>query len=663
MLNSTDKREYLEVFTITNFENDEEIERICEELANGRLFIQKRYPVIQAPERGVWTYDPLNDRSWRFWLHCLITVEYLVVGHEKLKKKQFLDKALEQILDWYDYHLLSPGNKLSEMAWHDHSTALRLLVISHFYEEWRKENFDPDIAEKLHAMVEVHCEKLVDPVFYMNKHNHGLDQDIALYVGTTVFSEMKKSKEWNEFAFSRMLVQISDLFADDGSYLEHSPNYTYLLLDRLFNFAKFLFQIKDQRTEIVVKKLEKILHHYNNMLYPNGFIPTIGDSEYVQSSNFQQFLGISSKLDQYLGNLDYITSLNESGTQPAELDAVYPQGGFAVSRNKWAFDDETVQVIFYSGFHSRVHKHSDDLSINIFAHQQPILTDPGKFNYDYESTERKYVVSSRAHNTVIVDSKDTETVRLNVEKSGITNFYSSEEITVATGVHCLYVGVIHSRTIIHLKPFECIILDDLQGHKDHTFEQNFVLNPNINCHLSEGAVIGELEEQPCITISPLINKGTIESKLIKGSKDPLEGWVSTGYSNLVETFSSRFVQKGKNARFATRINLKPNETRMKDFTWEGDVASFSYVSEDGDLSNVKLIFSGKRVFVSVNNQLFEPQYFKKDTINDAMDVAEKYEFREKYRKERNRRIKLQEELEIMNDRLEPLEENKKSNDS
>ena len=104
-----------------------------------------------------------------------------------------------------------------------------------------------------------------------------------------------------------------------------------------------------------------------------------------------------------------------------------PESGYAFVRSPQPTSAdghvEACYLSFMGAFHSRVHKHADDLSITWFDAGQEILVDPGKFGYldllpkdspqrlegfFYSRPERQYVEATRAHCTVEVDGKDHE---------------------------------------------------------------------------------------------------------------------------------------------------------------------------------------------------------------------------------------------------------------
>lgn len=622
------------VFGITNI-TGEQLREICENNLKNIFYVQKRYPLKKLTGENIWKLNPFNDRSWSFWLHSLVMVEHLVRGYKEFNNLKYLLKAKEIILDWKKHNF---PVSVSDMAWHDHSTALRSIVICQFAEVWR--NFkgdDMEVTVALEELIGFHSDKLADDSFYMEKHNHGLDQDIALFIITTIFTSIKDVTMLREKSLSRFWRQINNLFSEDGSYLEHSPHYSYLLLERLF---KFLNLLKLQKINDYIKLetvLSKQIKFLTNTLYPNGLIPPIGDSE-IQQINLNKLYNAPEYM---VKELKYIVSNAVEGQKPKYLDVAYPKGGYVIMRNTWQSDHNTVQVVFINSFHSRVHKHHDDLSFNVYGHNQPLLIDAGKYNYMYDSPGRKFVISQRAHNTVVVDNENSDTKRLNIGKSGLTNYYLGEEFSFVSGIHCLYPGVVHRRLLLYLKPYDLIVFDILNGYKDHNFEQCFNFYPNIECRFNKGSLFGNKDgdSTPIIKISQIYNERLIESQLYKGEKDPLKGWCSLEYSKLEPTYSLSSLQVGKDAQYATHISLNPQESYISALSWDDDVVNVSFKEK-----SFKIILSDIYCHLLLNGKFVEINKIVKPKLVEAVREARQYEYREKYRSERNRRIRYQEQM-------------------
>ncbi|MDF2670284.1 MAG: hypothetical protein K0R67_2590 [Paenibacillus sp.] len=546
---------------------EETLLRICNDYLKDHYYIAERYPVFKLGTDNIWVSDPFKERSWRFSVHTLIMLEYLIQGYERFSDRRYLDKAVSIMRGWTSSNC---PESASEMAWHDHSTALRLVVVCRLFEVWRRGSWDLTTAKQFAKLAEIHCIKLSNSGFYRKKHNHGLDQDIALYTGATVFDHLERAGHWRKLAMNRAIPQLSHLFAADGSYREHSPGYAMLFLKRMYHFMSFLQQHKDMRyttlKTIICKELEFITH----VLQPNGLIPPIGDS---LMSSFEQGPWMNLNTSALQG-LQYVISQGRKGKRPAILDAMFPFGGYAVMRNKWEYDAKSVQLVLYSGFHSKVHKHHDDLALTLFAFGQPLLTDAGMFNYNYESAGRNYVISARAHNTVVVDHINTNLNYSNVGRSGLKSSLFTDRFGFASGVHCLYSGVVHQRIIFYHKPWDILVFDLLHSSKEHRYEQMFNFFPNVGCELN-GFVITASVNSKLMSMEPLL-KESIETTLVRGQTKPLRGWYSSTHGKLTAAWSAAYGKLGKSTKFATHIRLDTSSSPIRSFRWEDDIIRFRF---------------------------------------------------------------------------------------
>ncbi|GGK28997.1 hypothetical protein GCM10010965_22300 [Caldalkalibacillus thermarum] len=627
-------RPYIKVFSLSNIV---ELKTICDQLLNNEIYVDDQFPVVKLEKDRIWTSDPLQDRRWQFRLHSFISVELLVSGYERLGEKRYLNKAVELTQDWAKHHF--PRSD-SPMAWHDHSTALRLIVISKLFELWRQTEWDDRFFETVCDLVTEHARKLCDPDFYMDNHNHGLDQDMALYVAAVVFEFLPEADQWRELALRRFWKQMGHLFAGDGSYREHSPQYTLIFVERLLKFAYFLKDRDGPHFERLIHCIKQQMRYLTYILQPDGQLPGLGDTVMQPAERT-----LYNPPENEFAALQYVISKGQAGKPPQELDALFPAGGYAVFRNKWPYDQDTMQVVFYSSFHSRVHKHCDDLALTVFGHGQPLLIDGGQYKYDYDSAERKYVVSTRAHNTVTVDGQNTETVRLNIGKSGLTDYYAGEPFAFAAGAHCLYPGVVHRRMVLMLKPYETIVLDWLKGYKEHHFEQHFTFYPNLDCKLSDKAVLAAMDGKQGISLQPLMNQEEVQVKLARGETDPLRGWCSVEYGKLEPAWTAGYTLTGREARFATHINIQPERQKLTDFRWEQDRITIRWTDRDNQQQEVVIMVGLRHIFLAMDGLVLDVQHIDQPALWAAMEEAASYEYREKYRAERQRRLRWQEEAE------------------
>ncbi|MFE3898492.1 MULTISPECIES: heparinase II/III family protein [unclassified Priestia] len=536
------------------------LEEIYQDYKNQVYFISG-YSKVYLTDEELWV-SKVHDRSWLFRHHCLVSVALLIDSYYLDQNKDKLLLAYKIVDKWFKFNFPSSP---SDMAWHDHSTAFRLLHLTKLYLLLKSQE-DSEYLNQLVFICNKHMEKLSDKNFYMPKHNHGLDQDIALFTAASVLN----CREMKETAIKRFWQQIDNLFSKDGSYLEHSPYYVYLIMGRLLGFYNILLKTDKKIGEKLQKRINKIIIFFINILQPDGTFPTIGDSELKKFE-------ISQKYWENISGEFYaiLKSIKEKNSNPIQLplDSYYPYGGYVVFRNNWKNDLTTNQIIFYSSFHSRVHKHHDDLSFTLYGHGMPLLIDGGKFTYQYERPERKYITSTYGHNTVRINHKETDLTNNNIGKSGILSFLTTKNIGYASGFHTLYEGVTHRRMLFYLKPEEIIILDLIKGGKKVNTELTFNFNSQLISEMKNSRIVANYQESPVLYLKSLL--GETDFNKYRGEVKPLRGWSSPIYGKFEENDLLIQSKKGKVVKYATYIGMN-SDCKVSNFIWDDDGITFKW---------------------------------------------------------------------------------------
>jgi hypothetical protein len=165
---------------------------------------------------------------------------------------------------------------------------------------------------------------------------------------------------------------------------------------------------------------------------------------------------------------------------------------FARSAAPSGRDDPWWYLAQMASFHSRVHKHADDLSFVWSDHGSEILIDPGRYAYVgktapnsdleklgfwYGDPKRIYVESTRAHNTVEIDSRSYDRTR-KLPGSALKHANEQDGLIV-TECEARHEGVSHWRMLV-LRPSAFLLIIDSLDDPNHThdFRQNFLLHPS-----------------------------------------------------------------------------------------------------------------------------------------------------------------------------------------
>ncbi|WP_176461873.1 heparinase II/III family protein [Anaeromicrobium sediminis] len=604
-----------DITILENYEKNDLI-KICDDILAGKIYVAKEFEIIESVIDDLWYNDDIKNRSWKFWIHSFIMIEYLTRCYRENENCRYMYKSLEILKSWGQ---ICEDLNLQNIIWHDHATAIRGIILCKMYEIFNWEEKDRVYIEDI---IYMHGKKLVSHNFYMKKHNHGLDQDIALYLISVTCKHFKESYKWKRISKRRLWLQLDNLYEYDGTYLEQSPEYAYIVLLRLVEFTEVMKKYEDKDYRNIENGLGVKLRYLYDICHPDNILPGMGDGEY-KKIDFTPLL-TNHNMEKLYDELE----------EKICRHSIYCKGGYA------SFKDfskgRNTHLIFSSAFHSRVHKHHDDLSLILYKDNTPILIDSGRYNYNYNENERKYVVSSYAHNTVVVDEKNTDIKRLNIKKSGLKSYYIDDNIGIVSGVHCLYDGVVHERIVIYLSSEDILVIDSLSGYKEHKYDQVFNLHPNINCSIKSNILFGNNGETSII-IKDLLD-GDNEIVLYNGQKEPLRGWSATNYNEFQKNYMYVNCKKGKKAKYSTYINTDGN-LKINDFNWKEDVIKFKFKS-----IKYTVVQGKENIILIKNNKLIKLNSIRNEKLEEAMAEAIQFEYKDKYRKERNKRLKIEEQF-------------------
>jgi hypothetical protein len=179
-----------------------------------------------------------------------------------------------------------------------------------------------------------------------------------------------------------------------------------------------------------------------------------------------------------------VVSKTDSVTPQAR---VFRQSGIAIASNACA------EILFFAvrnGIYGKgSHNHNDKLSFVLRLDGEEVLCDSGTATYTRDPTVRNQFRVTAAHNTIVVDGDEQNTIRPG--SAGLFNLGSEAEVGLIEqgerdGDLCLRashsgyrsVGVTHTRTIRLSRTEDLVVVDDLlEGSGIHRFEINFQLAP------------------------------------------------------------------------------------------------------------------------------------------------------------------------------------------
>lgn len=522
---------------------------IAENIMDGNIFVHGAWPTVKL-KNIKWDEDPFNDITWCFYLHSLDIVGYLMNAYETKADNKYLIKSKEFIESWIKANPSKEEQK-SFFAWKDHSVANRVLNMIQFWMHYKdSEVYDEKFENTLKESLIQHGDYLVLDSNHTFINNHGIFQDRALMQLAIIFPDFKNSTKWYDKALNRFLKHVDKDVAESGMHLEHSDSYHIVVMNLFKSINQFLkhYNKKIDKLSNIIYKMEE---HLAYILKPDGSIPMNGDSGPDR---------VGSILEKDIMNQEfiYVKSKGKRGKEP-KLDIVYKDGGTAIVRNNWIFNDEQLYLRFLSAFHSKVHKHADDLSVLLTIGKTDFFVDSGKYNYQERDPYRKYFRSTMAHNTITVNNK---TYPINPDfagKSKITKYVDDPSFFYVQGEHEIYENTLIKRTLFYERNKEMILIyDEIESNEPKVYSQIFNLGEHIN--------IIKVNNQRCLLESALNGKmielrqvNKVENyKHYNGNKKPIRGWISTKFNEKKAINQLEFTNEAKDNDLQYRTIINTN---------------------------------------------------------------------------------------------------------
>lgn len=493
-----------------------------------------------------WASFGEHHRSWGFHLHAWEFMDPLLQSFDDTGDERWLRESIGIALQWISVHR-EASHEADPMAWYDMSQALRMpRLLSLLLRTVRIDALRNEAVILAEALAQHLSELQLDRAYNRN-NNHGFYTAVS-QVHAAKYASMFPSIEATRVVGNTRLAEMAaDQFAPDGVHLEHSPDYHRMLL------ASFELAVKDGliEDEEVRNRVRRAAHVLGWMIQPDGALVQFGDSPATKVVR-THVISIDS-------GTEFLLSDGEVGKPTTNELAAFNEGGYAFVRSPQPTGPgELIQsgyLAFSAAFHSRAHKHADDLNVVWFDRGQEILVDSGRFGYGnllaadapergdgfyYAAPERQYVEGTMAHNTVMVDGKNHERRARKPYGSAL------EECTASDGVFDLIGRVhhqhyIHRRRVIYRPGTELVLKDSVFSPLTDSMEGIVWLN--ISGQFEIETVGRELvftsDKGDGVTRLHITGPGQLIEP-VRGQAHPLRGWRSRSDHSLEPVWSLGF---------------------------------------------------------------------------------------------------------------------------
>lgn len=481
-----------------------------------------------------WTLNPINYREWPWQLNRhrhwqTLGQAYWATGDEKYARE-----FVYQLLHWVENcprPQTTSGN--GSMTWRTIEAGIRSGQtwpdIYHLF--LTSPSFtDEAVVTMVRSLVE-HAQHLMR---WPTKGNWlAMEANGLMHVGV-LFPEFKEAETWRQTAAERLYAEMDKQVYPDGAQVELTTGYHQVSLNN-FILAWEIAHLNDFAMPAdYVAKMERMFDYNLHASMPDGTLPGLNDGG---RTNIKGQLGRALAFFPNREDFRWVSTQGKEGKTPTVGSIPLAWSGQLVMRSGWEPDD--LYLLMDAGPFGLAHQHEDALSIVIYSHGKYHLVDAG--NYAYDSSEwRKYVLSTRGHNTIMVDGMDqnrragsaegrvVSKPRANKWASGDGFDYASAVFDSGYGPDKL--DVIHSRRIFFVKPEYWIVTDFMtpSDGEEHLYESLFHLD-------AEGVRVDEKSKSVRTTnpdgnlaIIPLADE-SLEVTIVEGQEDPVvQGWFPAG---------------------------------------------------------------------------------------------------------------------------------------
>lgn len=473
-------------------------------------------PTVQLDLPVAWVGEG-GRRSWWFHLNSLDPLACLLDAHDTTgDDERYLRPAASLALDWARSH---PGlDSPNPFAWYDMAVGLRAYRLAYLLDAMaRADEFDDIDVEALVRSVLLHAEALADDAGFASHSNHGVYQaagQLAMASRLTTLPTMGAARRQ---ALDRIRAMVDSQFTAEGVHTEHSPGYHWAVA-RTYRAVLASGLVTDPE---LVERLTGIDEALAWFVKPDGRLVMFGDT----------------------------TDRKVKVRQAPDGARAFPESGYFVVRSDRSY------VALAAAFHSRTHKHADDLSFVWFDRGRDLLVDAGSFGYAgtvepgsqlwdegfwYSHPSRVYVESTRAHNTVEIDGRSYQR-RDRPYGSALRHWTAAGDVHAVEAVVCQFGTVEHRRVLVVAPGRWVLVVDDVADvdGTPHDLAQRFHFAPDLDLDTDGTTWRLDLGGGESLFVVPL--EGALGTEHGRGRDDgAMTGWISRRIGEMTPCWSASY---------------------------------------------------------------------------------------------------------------------------
>lgn len=346
-----------------------------------------------------------------------------------------------------------------------------------------------------------------------------------------LFPEFRDAAAWRATALERLTAELDIQVYPDGAQIELAPGYHGVSLRNFLGPVDLAASTGFSPPPAYLAKTERMFQYYLLAMSPTRCTPPLNDSG---AGSVVSSLREGAERFPQREDFRWVASDGATGRPPAFLSCALPYAGQVFLRSGWGAKD--LWLCMDAGPFGFGHQHEDKLSVILTAFGKALLVEGGVYTYD-ASDWRRYVLSSRAHNVVLVDGLDQNrrkspreswVVRAPVPLTWSTNAAfdrATASYDEGWGPDAKRLAR-HTRDVVFVKPSFFVVADRLESldGQPHRYEALFHLDAEDA--RTDGLTVATAGPGPSLAIRAFGAGGVT---VVKGAKEPVvQGWLPGG---------------------------------------------------------------------------------------------------------------------------------------
>ncbi|MCL2834151.1 MAG: heparinase II/III family protein [Treponema sp.] len=428
------------------------------------------------------TFNNYKEWTWQLSRHS----EWFILGYAYLQTKdeKYANTFAKQFDTWVK-QALSPEPKSADggetLCWRTIEAGIRMgstwqYSLHAFY---KSPVFTDDMITDWYKSVWEHGERL------FNDHRSGnwlmMEMDGLAQIGI-LYPVLKDSGRWYNFAVVTLEKQLDIQFYPDGMQYELTTHYHGVSVSCYTRLMRVMRAYGIKLPGSFIKKLENTVAFYSKLIMPDFSLPNLNDGTWEKA---KKYVGEYIEFFPNRDDFKWVITEGKEGKQPPYTSIALDWSGIMIMRTTW--DRDAMWGLLDAGPFGKGHQHEDKLSLLLYMNGRRILTEGGVYAYD-DSQIRRYILSTRSHNTIRVNGMD-QNRRINyiwkdtdIKKESGMKYSINDTYDYVCGRYEEGYGpeaersAVHERAVIFIKkplvgsqPF-FIVIDRLYGEKSNQYE-------------------------------------------------------------------------------------------------------------------------------------------------------------------------------------------------